>query len=313
MPCLPGATAVLAFSTVTLFMAISEAKLRAAIDGYVDPYLQQTLEQANAVRSVELDADRVVVKIELGFPTVGYTHKLQSALQRHLAAAKGAVARPQRLLLVVGDADRQVAAVALHRRADDQAGGIGLRVAMAGDTALGLKLNPVHMLLERANHLLRAPGDVLRPAQGVVALDDEDRGQHGTGESSQYSHGRPLPTEPISNPAGTGRAGQVMVVELELAGQRLTFMNGGPNFKLDEAFSLSVACEDQAEIDRLWAALGDKPSACGWTRDKFGVVWQINYAGLPELMTSQERTNKVMAAMMTMVKIDIQPLKDAVT
>jgi predicted 3-demethylubiquinone-9 3-methyltransferase (glyoxalase superfamily) len=108
------------------------------------------------------------------------------------------------------------------------------------------------------------------------------------------------------------RAGQVMVVELELMGQRLTFMNGGPNFKLDEAFSLSVACEDQAEIDRLWAAFGDKPSACGWTRDKFGVVWQINYAGLPQLMTSQERTNKVMAAMMTMVKIDIQPLKDAV-
>jgi ATP-binding protein involved in chromosome partitioning len=87
MPCLPGATAVLAFSTVTLFMAISEAKLRAALGGFVDPYLQQTLEQANAVRSVELDADRVVVKIELGFPTIGYTHKLQSALQRHLAAA----------------------------------------------------------------------------------------------------------------------------------------------------------------------------------------------------------------------------------
>ncbi len=88
-------------------------------------------------------------------------------------------------------------------------------------------------------------------------------------------------------------------------------MNGGPNFTLDEAFSLSVACEDQEEIDRLWAALGDKPSACGWTRDKFGVVWQINYAGLPQLMTDQARTKKVMAAMMTMVKIDIGTLKDA--
>ncbi|MBN9589676.1 MAG: VOC family protein [Alphaproteobacteria bacterium] len=109
-----------------------------------------------------------------------------------------------------------------------------------------------------------------------------------------------------------GKAGQVMVVDLELMGQHLTFMNGGPSFKLDEAFSLSVACQDQAEIERLWNALADKPSACGWTRDKFGVVWQINYAGLPELMTSQERVNKVMAAMMTMVKIDIQALKDAV-
>jgi predicted 3-demethylubiquinone-9 3-methyltransferase (glyoxalase superfamily) len=107
------------------------------------------------------------------------------------------------------------------------------------------------------------------------------------------------------------KAGQVMVVDLELAGQRLTFMNGGPNFKLDEAFSLSAGCETQAEIDRLWDALGHKPNACGWTRDKFGVVWQINYAGLPNLMTDQARTNRVMAAMMTMVKIDIQALEDA--
>jgi predicted 3-demethylubiquinone-9 3-methyltransferase (glyoxalase superfamily) len=107
------------------------------------------------------------------------------------------------------------------------------------------------------------------------------------------------------------RAGQVMVVELELAGQRLTFMNGGPHFKLDEAFSLSVACEDQAEIDRLWDALTDKPNACGWTKDRFGLVWQINYAGLPDLMRDQKHTDKVMAAMMTMIKIDIQTLKDA--
>lgn len=108
-----------------------------------------------------------------------------------------------------------------------------------------------------------------------------------------------------------GKEGQVMVVELELMGQRLTFMNGGPNFTLDEAFSLSVACEDQAEIDRLWTALADRPNACGWTKDRFGVVWQINYAGLPELMRDQAHINKVMAAMMTMIKIDIQTLKDA--
>ena len=108
-----------------------------------------------------------------------------------------------------------------------------------------------------------------------------------------------------------GKAGQVMVVDVELAGQRLTFMNGGPNFKLDEAFSLSVACETQADIDRLWAMLAHKPNACGWTRDKFGLVWQINYAGLPELMADPLRTSRVMTAMMTMVKIDIAALKAA--
>ncbi len=108
-----------------------------------------------------------------------------------------------------------------------------------------------------------------------------------------------------------GKAGQVMVVELELAGQRLTFMNGGPNFTLDEAFSLSVACETQEDIDRLWDALGHKPSACGWTKDRFGVVWQINYARLPQLMTNQAHVNKVMAAMMTMIKIDVAALEAA--
>ena len=68
-------------------MAISEVEVRAALDRFVEPYLQQTLEQAHALRTVALDANRLLVKIELGFPTVGYTHTLQAALQRHLAAA----------------------------------------------------------------------------------------------------------------------------------------------------------------------------------------------------------------------------------
>ena len=110
---------------------------------------------------------------------------------------------------------------------------------------------------------------------------------------------------------GPGPKGSVMVVSLELAGQKLIFLNAGPHFKLDEAFSLFVQCADQATIDKLWDALTDRPNACGWTKDKFGVVWQINYAGLPELMKDQKHTNKVMAAMMTMIKIDIQALKDA--
>ncbi len=72
-------------------MTISEASVRAALESFVDPYLRQTLEQTRAVRAVELNADRVLAKIELGFPTVGYTHSLQAALQRHLAAAGLAV------------------------------------------------------------------------------------------------------------------------------------------------------------------------------------------------------------------------------
>lgn len=110
--------------------------------------------------------------------------------------------------------------------------------------------------------------------------------------------------------AGPGPKGSVMVVSFELAGLGLTALNGGPNFKLDEAFSLLVNCTEQAEIDRLWEALTDTPSVCGWTKDQFGLSWQINYAGLPDLMTGP-KAQKVMAAMMGMKKVDIQALKDA--
>jgi predicted 3-demethylubiquinone-9 3-methyltransferase (glyoxalase superfamily) len=110
--------------------------------------------------------------------------------------------------------------------------------------------------------------------------------------------------------SGPGPKGSVMVVAFELMGRRFTALNGGPNFKLDEAFSLLVDCSEQADIDQLWDALTDKPHVCGWTKDKFGVSWQINYAGLPELMTGPH-AGKVMAAMMGMTKIDVKALKDA--
>ena len=110
--------------------------------------------------------------------------------------------------------------------------------------------------------------------------------------------------------AGPGPKGSAMMVIFELAGRRFMAMNGGPNFKLDEAFSIYVDCTEQGDIDRLWNALGDKPSVCGWTRDKFGLSWQINYTGLPELLNGP-RADKVFAAMMKMTKTDIQALKDA--
>jgi predicted 3-demethylubiquinone-9 3-methyltransferase (glyoxalase superfamily) len=111
---------------------------------------------------------------------------------------------------------------------------------------------------------------------------------------------------------GPGAKGSVMVVGMELMGQRLTALNGGPQFKLTHAFSLMVDCTEQADIDRLWQALGDggATNVCGWLTDSFGLSWQINYAGLPELMTGPN-ADKVMAAMMKMTKIDIGKLQDA--
>ena len=110
--------------------------------------------------------------------------------------------------------------------------------------------------------------------------------------------------------AGPGPKGSVMVVAFELDGRRFTALNGGSYQKLSEAFSLLVDCTEQADIDRLWEALTDTPHVCGWTKDRFGLSWQINYAGLPELMTGPN-AGKVMAAMMGMTRIDIKALKDA--
>ncbi len=109
---------------------------------------------------------------------------------------------------------------------------------------------------------------------------------------------------------GPGPKGSVMVVAFELMGQRFNALNGGPYQKLSEAFSLYVECTQQAEIDRLWDALTDKPNVCGWTKDRFGLSWQIGYAGLAETLTGP-KADKVMAAVMKMTKIDIQALKDA--
>ena len=114
--------------------------------------------------------------------------------------------------------------------------------------------------------------------------------------------------------AGPGPKGSVMVVAFELEGRRLTALNGGPVYRLSEAFSLLVDCTEQADIDRLWKALGEGGSynVCGWLKDRFGLSWQINYAGLPDLMTGDPgRAGRVMGAMMKMSKVDIAALEAA--
>lgn len=115
--------------------------------------------------------------------------------------------------------------------------------------------------------------------------------------------------------AGPGPAGSVMTVTFELDGRPFVALNGGPHFKFTDAFSLSVACQTQEEIDRYWHALSDGGEAgpCGWIKDRFGLSWQVVPTILGELLggVDQEKSRRAMAAMLTMKKLDIAALQRA--
>jgi predicted 3-demethylubiquinone-9 3-methyltransferase (glyoxalase superfamily) len=115
--------------------------------------------------------------------------------------------------------------------------------------------------------------------------------------------------------SGPGPKGSVMAIAFELEGQDFVALNAGPHFKFNEAISLYANCETQEEVDRLWARLleGGEARDCGWLKDRYGLSWQINYAGLHDMMSDShpERADRVMAALLKMKKIDIQTLKDA--
>ena len=108
--------------------------------------------------------------------------------------------------------------------------------------------------------------------------------------------------------------GSVMTVAFELAGQPFTALNGGPMFKFNESVSFVVNCDTQAEIDEYWEKLtagGGSPVQCGWLKDRFGLSWQIVPRILPDLVQDAAACERVMQALMQMVKLDIARLKQA--
>jgi predicted 3-demethylubiquinone-9 3-methyltransferase (glyoxalase superfamily) len=115
--------------------------------------------------------------------------------------------------------------------------------------------------------------------------------------------------------------GSVMTVEFEIDGASFVALNGGPHFKFTEAVSLSIDCENQAEVDRYWNALtenGGEEGPCGWCKDRYGLSWQVNPRRLGELIADADtrRAKAAMDVMMTQKKIviaDIEAAADAVT
>ena len=116
--------------------------------------------------------------------------------------------------------------------------------------------------------------------------------------------------------AGPRPAGMVLTVDFELDGQAFIALNGGPEFKFNEALSLQINCETQDEVDEFWTRLseGGEEGPCGWLKDRYGVSWQVTPTVLDELINDPdpERSRRAMEAMLKMGKIDIAEIQRAV-
>ena len=112
-----------------------------------------------------------------------------------------------------------------------------------------------------------------------------------------------------------GPAGQAMVVEFNLEGQKFQALNGGPAFSFTEAVSFVIDCSSQDEVDRYWNALSDGGSEgqCGWLKDRYGVSWQIVPSALGELLGGPDSagSQRAMQAMLGMKKLDVAELQKA--
>lgn len=119
------------------------------------------------------------------------------------------------------------------------------------------------------------------------------------GESAARASGRPK--------------GSVMTIAFELNGQKFVALNGGPEFKFNEAISFVVNCRTQREIDHYWNKLsaGGHEIQCGWLKDKFGVTWQVVPEILPEMLAGEVKAERVLQAVLKMKKLDIATLKKA--
>lgn len=126
---------------------------------------------------------------------------------------------------------------------------------------------------------------------------------------SVFPHARKV-SELRSKGVGPWPVGKIATITIEIEGQEMVFMNGGPAQQLSPAFSFFVRCDSQQEIDTYWDKLmegGGKPMACGWLTDRFGLCWQITPTNISELVSHP----KAMEAMMTMIKLDLAALEAA--
>src|SRR4051812_8665004 len=157
----------------------------------------------------------------------------------------------------------------------------------------------------------------MKPAKNTVCLWYDDNA-----EEAAHFYARTFPDSSVGavhrSPGDfpSGKQGDVLMVEFTVMGIPCLGLNGGAEFKHNEAFSFQVSTGDQAETDRYWSAIvgnGGEESACGWCKDKWGVSWQITPLALMQAVTDPDRAvaKRVFDAMMQMKKIDIAAIEAA--
>lgn len=133
--------------------------------------------------------------------------------------------------------------------------------------------------------------------------------------ASIFPHSKVDRVTPLLSESPSGPPGSVKVVDFTLFGQRFQAITAGPHHEFNDAVSIVVTCDDQAELDRYWNALiegGGKPQACGWLIDRYGLRWQIVPAMLDTwLQDDPARAKRVSDAFLKMVKLDIAKLEAA--
>jgi len=145
---------------------------------------------------------------------------------------------------------------------------------------------------------------------------DDDAEQAATFYASTFPNSRIDKVVRAASDTPSNKKGDVITVEFTLDGTKFVGLNGGPDFKFNEAVSFVIDCKDQAEVDHYWDALikgGGEPSVCGWLKDKFGLSWQVTPRRLLEMTESDDRpaAERAMKAMLEMTKIDIAKLEEA--
>ncbi len=154
--------------------------------------------------------------------------------------------------------------------------------------------------MQKIQPFLWFDGDAEEAARFYVSVFGDDS---RLGAITHYGEGAPLP------------AGTVLTVTFTLRGQQFVALNGAPDFPFTQAVSFAISCDTQEEIDRFWARLteGGQEVQCGWLEDRYGLSWQVVPSELPRLIGDPDpaRRDRVMQALMRMVKLDIAALRRA--